>query len=594
MSYKHPATPTGWALLTAASAEDARNILSTPFSPNMPYASDYWCDITNGVFESAGSTVSQSVLLTHNTPPDAGYVEVCPAFTNKVAPFLPTLGAIGSGGAWPTGWDDHPTLGNDVVKTIVTGHACQLEFSMTLPADTTSGIRTPAYSGLDEGDIEVSFYLDITGTNADRLRMWVAYNHDLGGKTYIPTEYAEPGNCLGHGRITVTLPPCTDPSDRIDFMVENGWNRPVAAHIVIRDIVIAPAVSTYLRDALPVVAAAFATDYGSYELGVQAERTATLNVPDGDYAVFGWTDRGIRSANATASGGDGIDLAAAFGCAKFYKIAAWESSNYVTGTVDDDPAYVPVYQADTAALQQMHTRTAGYSQMVSTGPEKPWSLQRSTTFWGRNRVEVRPGDTVYLDPTRSKRRAEIVATDALPYNTDIWMSYPIRIHGGLHDVAATSPNLNDLGFGNIWQWRYQDMIGDLEGLSPEFALTIHPGNEIRVSTQYSLVQNPPHDGSQRVYVNRWSGHYVPGQWHRFVARIRFSNNTGTTGKLGIWWDGVEVYPWQDTQLGHAKQGLQPHWGYYVSQSDDVIAIERANVEFGTADLSDRILNPLPI
>jgi hypothetical protein len=80
-----------------------------------------------------------------------------------------------------------------------------------------------------------------------------------------------------------------------------------------------------------------------------------------------------------------------------------------------------------------------------------------------------------------------------------------------------------------------------------------------------------------------------------VLRSQFSQAGG--GKLAIWVNGVEVYPWQDCAIGLATantEGVGPHYGFYGANTRNTITIERANVEFGTDDLSSRIAKPLPI
>jgi hypothetical protein len=529
-----------------------------------PYSSDYWCDLTNGIFRSGGDVVSAATLLTHNTPGTPGYVEVAPALTNLSVGFTGfTEGVIGSGGVLPTGWQS----GNSgIAKNLVHCSDVVIEYSMTLSGGVTAGLRSPQYTGVNSGNWEVSFFLNMVGPGAENLKFYVQWDSNGKGLTFISgLAYAQ-----GKGRITVTLPPSDLANDKLTFLVQNptatAADTPVT--VLMENIVVAPAVSTNLRDANPTVT------------GTQAALTATLNVPNGTYTVFAWTDRGIVSANATASGGTGINLRTAFGCAKMFKLAAWSAGHYVTGMVDDNPRYIPVYADNTAALAQMHTQTAGYALMALQGPGNDYNTQKSAAYWNRDRTEVRPGDTV-LNDSLYKRRAEVVSMAQMPYDQDVWLSLPFKVNGSLTVPGA---------WGIIWQWHYLTAPTDAIAMSPMFPLTLGLGNTIQAETRSATAANPT---TQPTPVTRWTGNYVPRKWHRFVARIQFSKTGG--GKLGMWFDGAEVYAYQDTPIGYNKTtGPQAHWGFYGVQSDDVIVIERTNVEFGTADLSDRILNPLPI
>ena len=537
-------------------------------SPAFPYSADYWCDVTNAAYQSRLS----GVLLAHNTPEGRGYVEVAPAVTNRVDTWSGhTTGVIGSGGVMPTGWQE---ANASITKTLMSCSEVVLEWQMTLGAGEGAGIRSPQYTGVGTGDWELSFYFAMSGARVDNLRIYACWDSDGSGITYVAPapSLGEGAPVLGGGRVALTLPPANTANDKLLIMVQNPSGVDITADILIANIMLAPAVSNKLRDSNPLIT------------GTQAARSATLTVPNGSYVVAAWTERGIRLANATASGGTGINLLSAVGPAKIYKLAAWVASRYVTGMITDDPRYVPVYAYDTAALLRMQDKTAGLAQMYLHGPGNDYNTQRSLAFWARDRTEVRPGDTTinpFGPPDLYKRRAEVVSMAHLPFDTDVWLSLPFKITGSLTNPGA---------WAVLWQWRYTDMPGDTIGLSPEFALSIGLNNGLFVDTRSSTVQNPP---TNPTAVNRWTGTYVPGQWHRFVARIRFSQSGG--GKLGIWFDGQEVYAWQDTPVGYNKTyGPQAHWGFYGAQSEDVMVIERANVEFGTDDLSDRIAHPLPI
>jgi len=536
-----------------------------------PYSSDYWCDINNSFSRSLGEYVTQSTLLTHDTPGTPGYVEVSPVVANKVAGFSGyTTGVIGAGGVLPTGWE---SANGAVAKTLTYANIVSMQYSMTLSPTVSAGLRTPEYSGVNSGDWEVSFYLDIYLDNPElyeRTSVWVNWATNSKGLTM-----ASPlGLAKGGGRLVFTLPPADVANDKLVIIVQNNATSgdSISPVILISNLLVSPSISNELKDANPAV---FAT---------QAARSATLNVPNGNYVLFVWTDRGIISANATASGGTGINIRNAIGSAKIYKIAAWISGNYREFLVDDDHRYSSVYSTDTAILASMHTKTVGVSKMFLHGPNKEHSYKKSLSYWNRDICEVKPGDNTVNSFTTSdfyKRRSELVSMKPMPYDQDVWLSFPFRVTGTLNIPAA---------WGIIFQWRYTDQPGDTIGLSPEFALVLGDSNSIRADSNFSTDSNPSVNPTA---TTRWTGQYTPGKLHRFVGRFQFSRTGG--GKLGMWFDGTEVYAFQDTPIGYNKtNGSQAHWGFYGVQSNDTIKIEHFGVEFGTQDLSSRILTPIPV
>ena len=393
---------------------------------NAPYGADYWVDLANGDYRTFGTSVAMSALLTHNTTAGLGVVEVRPAIANKVEAFSGGVaGLVGSGGTIPTGWS---RFGSGPMTLIAFSSNTTIEWSSTLDprnagGNDMSGIITPAYSGVDTGSWELSFDVILRGPaiQDNQLQVFAQWMTNNKGKTRVGTY-----PFLGNGRVTITLPSADVSSDSVAIVVENrNTTKSVDVQAYIGNITLHPSVSNKLWDANP-----------SIGPGANTSRSATLNVPNGDYTIFAWTERGIRGANATASGGTGINLQSVFTIAKMYKIGAWRAGRYAPGMITDDPQFESVYATDNAALQKMQNCTAESGPMILHNPGHEYSLRRSTAFWARDRVEVRAGDALPAPDELFKRRAEVIRLTSDPFGTDIWMSFPFRVFGSLHNSTS--------------------------------------------------------------------------------------------------------------------------------------------------------------
>lgn len=519
-------------------------------------------DRAAGEYRRDQSTVSASSLCTHNTATDQ-YVEVGPA----VAPAWGALsggvtGLAGGPGVFAAGWEQ---ANSGVAKTITYVSNIAFSYTQALPAAGRAGVRGPAIAASNSQPYTVSLLYRLNGTDADKLRFEVKWNSDTNG-----TGATLIAPSVGGERIAVTLAPSTIANDRLVFLVYNPTGATVTHEVFQSDMMCSPRISDEWRDVPPFLTAA------------RAALAATLLVADGTYAVWAWTDKGIVSARVTASAGGGIDLATTFGSCKIYRLAAWRNSVYVDGMMDRvvAPEYRPVLATDHLLLQRYSPKVSTFSNIEYHGANNSWNQAKAVNYAHRDKTEVRSGDFVQGE-AMYKRRAELTNQVSWPYDTDVWTSFHFRITGTLKNPGA---------WGMLWQWRYTDDAGDTISLAPELSVQIGQNNALFVPTSSTSDPNPSTPPS---VVTRWSGTYVPGKWHHILLRSQFSKTGG--GNLGVWLDGVNVFPYAAVPLGYNKtRGPRPHWGFYGYQSDERMVIEHANVEWGTNDLGGRATLPRPV
>jgi hypothetical protein len=213
--------------------------------------------------------------------------------------------------------------------------------------------------------------------------------------------------------------------------------------------------------------------------------------------------------------------------------------------------------------------------------EKDWSFTPARNV---DRFEVRNGDkwvneAVVNPSNRTELRYAGVAggPSYLPFSTDVWLSYALRIEEG--------DPIN--GWALFGQFHATGDAGDGR-LSPVWALEV-VGTTMHVRTRSSTLD--PTTAAQTNIVQHTS-QFLRGQWYRFVARLRFEKGTG--GYMQLWKDGVQIFN-SPLKMGY-NDSSGPYWKYgiYRQESTSTLIASYANVEIGTASLLDRVSNPLPL
>lgn len=195
------------------------------------------------------------------------------------------------------------------------------------------------------------------------------------------------------------------------------------------------------------------------------------------------------------------------------------------------------------------------------------------------RFELRAGDNWSGDVPGEKNRSELRHDANLPFETDLWLSYGMRVTGTLPAdwfILGQFHDEHDVGES----YKYPPLAMEYDNGT----FTIATRSD---TAAMSAVEDP---GG----VIRFSEPGIPlGVWQQFVIRFRFSR-TGD-GYLRVWRDGVQIVPGGVIPMGY-NDVLGHYWkfGAYRHADPGVVIVDYSHMEIGTADLSSRILSPPPI
>lgn len=535
-----------------------------------------WVDVNAGIYQRDGIGVSAASVLTHNTTGSKPYFELNPSTSNDIhATSGGSTGKVGSGGSLPTGWTlINPSSASVSVERVSGDGSFDVELLVTLPPASYVGYSSPDIS-VANNTRHINFNLTAAATDLEYIQTTVGW--------VIGTPNAQINSSGGGGQITLEIAGSSASTDKMQWLFTNlNTTASITVRILVKNVAVyVPAVSGGLRrNVQPVV----------FDTGTLNARDATISVAAGDYVVFAWTEaRGAVGQRVTV-GGTSFSLQTVIGNGRVSKVAVWKLADYVDGYADviDPPAWETVDEFDTWHLEQMSDQITSAAKMRYQAPGNPWNVQVAVNRFGRSMIESRPGEYMVIDAIAPityahayQRRAEVLSNRSYPYSTDIWTSFAFKT-----DAMLSDPN----GYGIIWQWLDTAAAGDLIALGPSLSLQLRQNGQLGLFTASTSDPNP---STMPAVALRWLGRFNVGQWNRVVMRTQFSQSGG--GKLGFWLNGVEQYAFQDTPVGYNKpSGVQPHYGFYGGQSNSTIIIDRANVEFGTQDLSSRITNPLPV
>lgn len=196
------------------------------------------------------------------------------------------------------------------------------------------------------------------------------------------------------------------------------------------------------------------------------------------------------------------------------------------------------------------------------------------------RFETRKDDFGWRgDQKSNNRRSELIANDARYYSGEVlWSSFSFVV-GPKHAPFDNGKSRHN----QITQWHSVD--GDDEGRAPVFDIQLNEGDFVVVTR--SDAKGPA----------AWDVHYKQprprdGVQHSVVV----AGLLGRSGHIDVWLDGKQIVD-VDTPIGYYEDdgGLRalayPHWGLYQDNVDHPAIIYHSNIEWGLADLSERVDHP---
>lgn len=205
---------------------------------------------------------------------------------------------------------------------------------------------------------------------------------------------------------------------------------------------------------------------------------------------------------------------------------------------------------------------------------RDWSIRRATnTTADVTRFEVRAGDTWGEDAQsgETKERAEFDGyRQTWREGTDVWCAYAFLMEAGRPYPSA---------------WT---IIGQLPG-TRMLALYIYFRNEI-----FSISTGRQTHGANFVAQGQFAGRLSRAVWHHAVFHYR--GNAFDKGRLEFWLDGRKIVDFTGPLGGTANDSFYWKYGIYRGYGPIAVpfAVQFANMEIGTKDLTERIANPLEI
>lgn len=210
---------------------------------------------------------------------------------------------------------------------------------------------------------------------------------------------------------------------------------------------------------------------------------------------------------------------------------------------------------------------------------KPWTF--TVVAANVHRFELRQGDQGYDESSPERlHRAEIIAADVPNHGTELWQAYSLKLGAG---PAFT---VDGQCYANQWHGYDADV-----GYSRAPPLSFDYGNDMfRIWSRSDADIDP--DTLWGVSVLQYqAASPTRDVYSNIVINVKFASS----GFLRVWINGVQVVNYTGP-IGYYldAHGAYPQWGIYARQAPNCPVMTYANMEHGTADLTDRILNPLPI
>ncbi|WP_407170708.1 heparin lyase I family protein [Bradyrhizobium sp. ORS 111] len=200
-----------------------------------------------------------------------------------------------------------------------------------------------------------------------------------------------------------------------------------------------------------------------------------------------------------------------------------------------------------------------------------WSIGRSTaSATDITRFEVRAGDEWAEDREsgENKERSELDGYKRrFPHGADVWGAYALFIEPGA-DYQSDWTAISQMHGSKVRPFHIHFKLGRLviftEATSPRPATNV-----------------------------RYSGPLSRNQWHNLVFHLR--EGEADSGQLDVWLDGNKIVQFVGA-IG--ATGNEAYWKFGIYRGYGPIAtpfaIQFANMEIGTTDLTSRITSPLPV
>jgi hypothetical protein len=204
---------------------------------------------------------------------------------------------------------------------------------------------------------------------------------------------------------------------------------------------------------------------------------------------------------------------------------------------------------------------------------EPWSIGRaSNRGTDVTRFEVRAGDQWDEDRSsgENKERSELDGYKRrFPQGSDVWGAYAFLVEPGQE-------------YHSDWT-----AISQMHGSKSRSFLVHYKEGRLIIYSE-GIAAN-----GQTVSGTRYAGPVSRNAWHQIVFHLK--GESGADGRLEFWLDAKKIL---DYSGAIGARGNEAYWKFGIYRGYGPIqtpfAIQFANMEVGTNNLSARITNPLPI
>lgn len=231
------------------------------------------------------------------------------------------------------------------------------------------------------------------------------------------------------------------------------------------------------------------------------------------------------------------------------------------GTATTNPVFVPSGTVISIGGNSYQTQHPGES----------WSMLIDNTGTTESVHELRPGD-IYDDGVTARERSELRNRSFLHKTLDNWVSGAFLYDGTFGSGYCLISQYHQPPGSPVIGWTIIDGVLEIYTRGGSTHPSTSPSSITRFTKDLNAFRN---------------------QWLQMIMRVRL----GAAGQLDFWVNGVAlgatktgipISYYNDTNAPYEKHGI------YRAHHTDTLKVRWVNWECGTANLSDRIANPLPV
>lgn len=498
------------------------------------------------------------------------------------------VGVVGNGGtgAFPTGWGAINVTGTIVYEVLsVSADRIRIKFSRTDQATGVGGIEFPLIPkpglalavpsrGMYVSAVNVSLESSTANVRAARLYTghFTAAGAQIGTQRNTELNRGEAGR-----RITHFVPLAAGETMNMTVNVDMVGSQSAAFEGVIE--IGQPQIENASRP----------DDFTDYTPTARASGVLNIAVEPGTYSVYLSGPAGGRWFTGLANV-SGWNVPVGNGVLPVSRVHVFDGELTIGQRNAIAQALNPIVFEPIQTFKDTLYRFGG-KQFRVIRPDTKHGLMVAKNRRNVFRMEVRPGERTAEDIARgsTNQRSEIYqdftghfGVREMPFDTNVYDSCAMLVEGD---------SLEGRDWRIFMQWHSTEDAGEIP-LSPPFHYSLTNEGMLETVTRSSTVAVIT--GTNQIQTHTPVAiPYTPNKWMYLVRRVRFSKTGG--GELQQWVNGVEVFNGPVPVGYNDAAGPYFQFGAYLPQSvTNRVAVQYANMEFGTDSLIGRVDFPLPV